>query len=52
MDWKNLSWAAAGALAFLVLMFVTLVIPNIPVIVTSAFASASVTAAILALRDR
>jgi hypothetical protein len=52
MDWKNLSWPALAALAFLVIMFVTLVIPNLPAIVTSAFGSAAVVAAILSLRDR
>lgn len=52
MDWKNLSWPTVAALLFLVIMFVTLMLPMVPIIVTSTFGTAAVTAAILSLRDR
>lgn len=52
MDWKNISWPALASLVCLLLMGVTLVLPNTPDVVVIALGFASVTGAVLSLRDR
>lgn len=51
MDWKKLNYAALIAIIFGVIMFVTLVLPNVADVVTIAFGFGSVTAAVLSLRE-
>jgi hypothetical protein len=52
MDWKNLSWPALAALVCLLLMGVTLVLPNVPDVVVIALGFTSVTGAVLSLRSK
>lgn len=52
MDWTKLSWPTVFAILFIVLLCVTLLLPEIADDVVLALGFSGITAAILALRDQ
>jgi hypothetical protein len=52
MDLKNISWPTVAAILFVVILCVTLVLPNVSDVVVLALGFSGVTAAVLSLRDK